>query len=66
MDLLFLDPVIMIVNETTEIVMEFVLLSTVLVAAMATVDLPAKSEETDEEATRDDLRSGEKPYGVHG
>lgn len=66
MDLLFLDPVIIIVNETTEIVMEFVLLSTVLVAAMATVDLPAKSEETDEEATRDDLRSGEKPYGVHG
>jgi hypothetical protein len=66
MDLLFLDHVIIIVNETTEIVMEFVLLSTVLVAAMATVDLPAKSEETDEEATRDDLRSGEKPYGVHG
>jgi hypothetical protein len=46
--------------------MEFVLLSTVLVAAIATVDLPARSEAHDNANDQDDQLSGDKPYGVHG
>jgi|GEM_PF-5239168 hypothetical protein len=45
--------------------MELVLLSTILVAAMATVDIPETHDE--EEGSSPDLADrGEKPYGVHG
>ena len=45
--------------------MELVLLGTLLVAAMATVDIP-ESQEEDTDETIDPVNSGEKPYGVHG
>lgn len=45
--------------------MELVLLSTILVAAMATVDIP-ESQNAEEGAEPDIADPAEKPYGVHG
>ncbi len=45
--------------------MELILLGTILVAAMATVDIP-ESTDADDESSADLLNQGQKPYGVHG
>jgi len=45
--------------------MELVLISTLLVAAMATVDIPETHEAEDASST-DAEEEGVKPYGVHG
>ena len=45
--------------------MELVFLSAILVAAMATVDIPETRDEA-EGATNEPMKKRKKPYGVHG
>lgn len=45
--------------------MELILLGAILVAAMATVDIPESREDADDLATNA-LDQGQKPYGVRG
>ena len=65
MDLLYTFRVIANVPTTLEITMELILLGTILVAAMATVDIP-ESTDADDESSADLLNQGQKPYGVRG
>lgn len=65
MDLLYTFRVIVNVPTTLEITMELILLGTILVAAMATVDIP-ESTDADDESSADLLNQGQKPYGVRG
>ncbi len=65
MDLLYTFRVIVDVPTTLEITLELILLGTILVAAMATVDIP-ESTDADDESSADLLNQGQKPYGVRG
>ena len=65
MDLLYTFRVIVNVTTTLENMMELILLGTILVAAMATVDI-SESTDADDTSPADLLDQGKKPYGVRG
>lgn len=46
--------------------MEFVMISTLLVAAMATVDIQETRTDPEDEAPESQDHSIDRPYGVHG
>ena len=65
MDLLYTFRVIVNVPTTLENMMELILLGTILVAAMATVDI-SESTDANDASSADLLDQGQKPYGVRG